>query len=81
MQFVQRVLMARLGFCHFDDEPSVDCLARYADLFKDPLPPSSTDALTKLFALELFSGAVCAGGADFVGVLRVRSLDSGCGPF
>ena len=49
--------MARLGFCHLDDEPSVDCLARYADLFKDPLPPSSIDVLTKLFALEPFASA------------------------
>lgn len=55
VQRAQRVLMVRLGFCHFEDEPSVDCLARYADLFKDPLPTSSIDALTKLFALEPFA--------------------------
>lgn len=46
--------MARLGYCHMDEEPSVECLARYADMFNEPPPPASIDALTKLFGLEPF---------------------------
>ena len=53
----QRVLMARLGMCEIDGEPPVDCLQRYAEYFKEPLPPSRIEAVANLFFLDApFSG-------------------------
>jgi hypothetical protein len=48
----QIVLMTRLGICDVEGEPPVDCLAKYAKLFEEPLPSSRIEALTKLFFLE-----------------------------
>ncbi|XBH78147.1 hypothetical protein VPH35_104488 [Triticum aestivum] len=53
----QSVLVSKLGFCGIEDEPDVDCLARYAEMFKEPLPASAIDALIKLFSLEQYQTA------------------------
>lgn len=49
----QLVLMSCMGICNIDDEPLVDCLVKYASLFRDPLPPHHIDALAKLFSLDM----------------------------
>jgi hypothetical protein len=53
----QCVLVSKMGFCGIEDEPDVDCLARYAEMFKEPLPASAIDALIKLFSLEQYQSA------------------------
>lgn len=49
----QRVLMSRMGICNLEDEPLVDCLEKYAKLFRELLPPHRVEALTKLFSLDV----------------------------
>jgi hypothetical protein len=48
----QLVLMERLGICEVNGEQPIDCLERYANLFKEPLPPVMVEALAKLFFLD-----------------------------
>lgn len=50
---VQRVLMSKMGICDLDGEPPVDCLEKYAELFRSPLPPHRIDALAKLLSLDV----------------------------
>lgn len=45
--------MSRMGICNIDEEPPVDCLAKYAELFRKSLPPHRIDALAKLFFLDV----------------------------
>lgn len=45
--------MSKMGICNLKDEPEVDCLDRYAELFKSPLAPHRIDALARLFSLDV----------------------------
>ena len=49
----QRVLMSKMGICEIEDEPQVDCLQKYAQLFRSPLPQHRIDALARLFSLDV----------------------------
>jgi hypothetical protein len=48
----QKVLMSRLGICDIQGEDPVDCLEKYAEFFREPLPPARVEALAKLFFLD-----------------------------
>ena len=52
----QKVLMSRLGICDVEGEPPVDCLAKYGDYFKDPMPDARIEAVAKLFFLDATMG-------------------------